>query len=157
MPAIAPASAVWAAVMPDPQYAATGTAGAAPTAANARRNASGSRKRPDSVTAAAGRLRAPRDVPGHGVEGLDLAAVPLWGPRVQEHAGRRPSCRGRRVQHTIGDGIQGDAGGQDDIGRLERTRLPSTRRPPSRTRTSATPLPRSIHHARAAAGEFQSS
>src|SRR5690606_18646472 len=66
-PALVPASASCAAVMPDPQYAAIGVLPSAPASSNAAAISAADRKRPSAVSIRPmGRLRAPGMWPGIG-------------------------------------------------------------------------------------------
>ena len=102
-----------------------------------------------------GALTAPGHVPGPRVDRLDLAAVALGRPRVQQHAAARGQRRG-----LVGGQHRHAAAGQRRRPRAAgRRRRPRARRParaqapspPSSSRTSVSPPQRSSHQARAAA------
>lgn len=69
MPAMAPASAVCEAAMPEPQYAATGTPSTAPAAANSARISAAGRNFPATRWVVVGRFTAPGMCPATGSSG----------------------------------------------------------------------------------------
>ncbi len=71
---------------PGPAVDADRGASSAPSSLKRRTSASRARKRPSGPTFRVVGATPPRDVPGHRVDGLDLAPVPLLRPRVQQQS-----------------------------------------------------------------------
>ena len=87
MPAMRSAAMACAAVTPEPQYTPTAAPGTTPSAAYRARSASAAAKPPSAVRlSAVGRAARAGNVPRPRVDRLDLAAVALPRPGVEQHA-----------------------------------------------------------------------